>query len=114
MRDQLEDPSAGGCKLLWRDQWDGKIKETADIKVVSPPECFSFVQAVEVTRPSMIVADLHVFRQSLPRNGGNYALLECPNCGGLRRGLYGWSTDGSTTRTAFKSAWQCRECAGLR
>jgi hypothetical protein len=30
-RDVLEDRFGGACMLLWRDPWDGEIKETADI-----------------------------------------------------------------------------------
>jgi hypothetical protein len=114
VRDVLEDRFGGACMLLWRDPRDGEIKETADIKPVPPPECFSFVEAVEIIRPSMGVTDLHVFRQPLPRNGGNDVLIECPNCYGLRRAPYGWPADGSRTRSAIRSQWQCRWCAGLR
>jgi hypothetical protein len=114
VRDVIEDRFGGACMLLWRDLWDGEIKETADIKPVPPPACFSFVEAVELIRPSMASTDLHLLRKPLPRNGGYDSLLECPICHGLRRALYGWSAACSTRHSAYRSQWQCRECAGLR
>jgi len=40
--------------------------------------------------------------------------LECPVCNNLRRALYGWASACGPTRTAYRSEWRCRECAGLR
>lgn len=79
-----------------------------------PPACFSFVEAIELSRSGHSTTDVHLFRRSLPRNGGSTLLLECPNCRELRRGLYGWKAGAPNTRSAFRSGWQCRECAGLR
>jgi hypothetical protein len=89
VRDVLEDRFGGACVLLWRDLWDSEIKERADIKPVPPPACFSFVEAVELVRPSMASTDWDLLRKSLPRNGGYDLLLECPICHGLRRALFG-------------------------
>jgi len=113
VREVLEDRYGGTCALIWQDPWDGEIKETAEIKHVPPPVCFSFVDAVEVVRPSIGITDLHIFRKPLPRNGGYDSFLECPNCRRLRRSLYGWSAGCWTMHSASRCPWQCRECAGL-
>jgi hypothetical protein len=81
---------------------------------VAPPECFPNVEAIEVSRPGKSITDVHVFRRSMPRNGGNDVFLECPGCRRLRRALYGWTAGGATTRSAHRSQCQCRACAGLR
>jgi hypothetical protein len=67
-----------------------------------------------VTRSDHRITDLHVFRRSMPKNGGQDIFLECPICLRYRRALYGWAAGGKTTRSAYLSRWQFRECAGLR
>jgi len=67
--------------------------------------CFPNVETVEVKRPGESITDLHVFRKSLPRNGGNDLFLECPSCHGLRRALYGWKAGGATSRRVFRAQW---------
>jgi|SRR6267143_1270509 len=110
----LDDPRKIPYLLVWRRPWDGAIKEVVRVMRVAPPACFPEVEAIEVKRSGRSVTDLHVFRRLLPRHGGHDIFLECPGCRELRRALYGWEAGGATTRSAYLSQWQCRECAGLR
>ena len=110
----LDDPVDGQYLLVWKNQWSDGIGESVRIKRVAPPACFPDVEAIEIWRSERSITDVHVFRRPLPRNGGNDVFLECPGCRKFRRALYGWAAGGLTTRSAFKSQWQCRECAGLR
>jgi hypothetical protein len=110
----LHDPQRSPCQLIWQNPWDGAIEEEVQVMRVAPPACFYEVEAIEVNRPGKSITDVHVFRRALPRNGGNDVFLECPGCRRLRRGLYGWAAGGATTRSAYSSQWQCRDCAGLR
>jgi len=114
LRRILDDPRKIPYLLVWQCPSDGAIKEAARVMRVAPPACFPEVQAIEVRRSGRSITGLHVFRQPLPRNGGHDILLECPGCRELRRALYGWAAGGATTRSAYLSQWQCRECAGLR
>lgn len=110
----LDDPCCGQYLLIWQNSLNGAIEEAVQVKRVTPPACFSGVEAIEVTRTDQSITDLHVFRRSMPKNGGMDVFLECPACLGFRRALYGWSAGGTTTRSVYRSQWQCRECAGLR
>jgi hypothetical protein len=110
----LDETHWGQCHLIWKNPWDGTIEEEVRVMRVAPPACFPNVEAIEVSRPGKSITDVHVFRRPMPRNGGNDVFLECPGCRRLRRGLYGWTAGGATTRSAYSSQWQCRECAGLR
>jgi hypothetical protein len=114
VRSFLDKPSGTPHVLVWKNPWDDTVEEVASMVPVKPPACFSFVEAIEVSRLGHGPTDAHLFRRPLPRNGGNALFLECPNCRVLRRGLYGWAAGGPTTRSVFRSGWQCHKCAGLR
>jgi hypothetical protein len=109
----LADPDWNRYQLIWLNEWTGVIEELVWVKRVVAP-FFPNVEAIEVERPGKSTTDLHLFRRSLPRNGGNDLFLECPGCRTLRRALYGWSAGGATIRSVYRPQWQCRECAGLR
>jgi hypothetical protein len=110
----IDGRNEGQYPLIWRNPWNGAIEEEVLVMRVAPPACFPNVEAIEVSRPGKSITDVHVFRRPMPRNGGNDVFLECPGCRRLRRGLYGWAAGGATTRSVYRSQWQCRECAGLR
>jgi hypothetical protein len=110
----LADPRSDRCLLIWQNAWSGSIEDFVRVKRGVPPADFPYIKAIEVSRPGKNITDLHMFCRPLPRNGGNDAFLECPDCRGLRRGLYGWSAGGATTRSMYLSHWRCRVCAGLR
>ena len=94
--------------LTWLNPWDRTVEEVAEASRVAPPSCFPDVEAVEIRRSHESTCDLHIFRRMLPRNGGSDMFLECPGCLTLRRGLYGWTAGGPTTRSAYRSQCQCR------
>jgi hypothetical protein len=114
VRELLEDSANEPRLLTWRNRWDGQIAEVVTIRRGVVPACFPPGEAIEVRRPAGTITDLYVFRRPLPRNGANDLLLECPACYRLRRAVYGWAAGGTTTRSVYRSQWQCRECAGLR
>jgi hypothetical protein len=110
----LDNSRTSPLKLIWQNPWDLAIEETVWVRRVAPPVCFPDVEAIEVRRSGESITDLHLFRRPLPRNGGTDLFFECPGCRKLRRALYGWKVGGTTTRSVFRSQWQCRECCGLR
>lgn len=114
MRSIIDDSSGAPYLLLWQNPWYGTVDEVAEISRVAPPACFPDVEALEVRRPGQRITDVHVFGRPLPRNGGTDIFIECPTCQRLRRALYGWTVGGPTTRSVYRSQWQCREWARLR
>jgi hypothetical protein len=110
----IDEPRWGRFLLTWQSPFDGAIEEVALVKRVALPTWVTNIEAIEVRRSEQSCTDIHIFRKSLPRNGGTDIFLECPGCSRLRRGLYGWTAGGATTCSVCLSQWQCRECAGLR
>jgi hypothetical protein len=117
VRNSIDDPRRIPHLLLWKSEWDGKIKEAVRLaRYVDPHDPQASRYYVELKRPDWGSTVLRVVWRTLPRNGGRALLLECPCCKLPRRFAYGWEWDSSSgwSNRARRISWLCRSCAGLR
>jgi len=104
----LDGPKEAPYVLTWNGRSHGGIQET--VRIVRSSEA----GAVEIRRQDQTSDFIRTILRPLPRNGGTFRLLICPNCGIARRGLYGWEPGGRFTTSTVSSAWGCRACNRLR
>jgi hypothetical protein len=116
VRSNLNDPRNIPYLLVWKDErHDGKIMEA--VRLAHFIACGREANdCVELKRTDGSATVLRIVWRSLPRNGGRALLLECPQCGILRRHVYGWEWDSISgwSNRVRSISWRCRSCARLR
>lgn len=117
VRSNIDDPRGIPYLLVWKSEWDGKIKEVVRLaRYVDPHDPQATRYHVELKRPYWGATVLRLIWRTLPRNGGLALFLECPDCKTPRRFVYGWEWDSFSgwSNRARRIGWRCRDCARLR
>lgn len=110
----FNDPRRLPYLMIWKDEFSDEVIEAVRVAAYEEPNSLDWSGWMEIKRIDGSRSLIRTIERCLPRNGGKALLLICPLCQSPRRSLYGWRLNPFRPNSAFKSSWECRQCARLR